>query len=291
MSRLFSRRAFLGSLVAAGAGTGIYARWGEPFWLEVTTRRAPVFGGDTARGAVARAARRALRVVQLSDLHVSPVVSLDFIAEAVGLALEQQPDLVLLTGDFVTRQCAELDRYAGILRPLSRAAPVFACAGNHDSGHWAENIHGYRDLAPVRGMLAAAGATFLQNDWRELTIAGRSLQLIAVGDLWSGLCQPAAAFAGLPPRRGAARVLLCHNPDAKELLIPYDWDLLVCGHTHGGQIKLPVIGTPFAPVRDKRFIAGLYRWRERWMFITRGVGNLHGVRFNCRPEISVLELG
>jgi len=285
MSRLLSRRAFLGSLLAAGAGGAVYTHWVEPQWLEVTTRRVPVFGGGAARP---------LRVVQLSDLHVSFVVSLDYIADAVKLAVAQNPDLVLLTGDYVTRQCGELERYAEVLRPLARAAPVFACAGNHDGGHWAEQIHGYRDLAPVRGMLEAAGATFLHNEWRELTIGGRPLQLIAVGDLWSGLCQPAAAFAGLPPRppRAAApRMVLCHNPDAKERLARYDWDFLVCGHTHGGQVRLPWLGTPFAPVRDKRFVAGLYRWRERWLFITRGVGNLHGVRFNCRPEISVLELG
>jgi predicted MPP superfamily phosphohydrolase len=66
--------------------------------------------------------------------------------------------------------------------------------------------------------------------------------------------------------------------------------LLLCGHTHGGQIRLPFVGTPFAPVRDKRFVEGLHQWDGRWMYITRGVGNLHGVRFNCPPEVSLLTL-
>jgi hypothetical protein len=64
----------------------------------------------------------------------------------------------------------------------------------------------------------------------------------------------------------------------------------LCGHTHGGQIVLPLIGAPWAPVRDKRFIAGLYSWENRWIHITRGVGNVHGGRFNCPPEVSLLTL-
>ena len=64
---------------------------------------------------------------------------------------------------------------------------------------------------------------------------------------------------------------------------------MLCGHTHGGQIRLP-LPAPFAPIRDKRDVHGLHHWENRWMNITRGVGNLHGVRFNCRPELSVLEL-
>ena len=65
---------------------------------------------------------------------------------------------------------------------------------------------------------------------------------------------------------------------------------MLCGHTHGGQCDLMFLGTPFAPVRDKRFVQGLHRWEDRWIHITRGVGNLHGMRFNCRPEVSLLTL-
>ena len=83
---------------------------------------------------------------------------------------------------------------------------------------------------------------------------------------------------------------MSHNPDAKIHLRPLDWDLVVCGHTHGGQLRLPFLGTPFAPVADKRYVEGLHRWQERWLYVTRGVGNLHGVRFNCRPQVSVLDL-
>jgi uncharacterized protein len=83
---------------------------------------------------------------------------------------------------------------------------------------------------------------------------------------------------------------LSHNPDTKEQLKAYDWDVAFCGHTHGGQFRLPLIGTPFAPVKDKRFVQGLHFWEGRQIYITKGVGNLFGVRFNCRPEISLITL-
>ncbi len=83
---------------------------------------------------------------------------------------------------------------------------------------------------------------------------------------------------------------MSHNPDTKVMLQNYSWDVMLSGHTHGGQIWLPIIGAPFAPVEDKRFIAGLYRWDNRWIHITKGIGNVHGLRFNCRPEVSLLTI-
>lgn len=112
--------------------------------------------------------------------------------------------------------------------------------------------------------------------------------LIGLGDLWSGDCQPHLAFAKVPPPENALRLVLNHNPDAKERLRTFAWDLMLAGHTHGGQLRLPFFGTPFAPVVDKRFVEGLHRWENRWLHISRGVGNLHGLRFNCRPEITLL---
>jgi len=281
MSRLITRRSFVGGLLAAAAGGATYTRWCEPRWLEVTNRRI-----DLSRTGAARP----LRVVQLSDFHASAIVPLDYIAEAVALAVAQRPDLVLVTGDFITKRFNSLDRYARVLRPLAAAAPAFACAGNHDGGPWVHRFGGYEDLEPVGRMLAAAGLRLLQNEWAEVTLLGARWQLIGTGDLWSGECRPDHAFARLPRRASAARLVLCHNPDAKSLLEAHDWDLMCCGHTHGGQIRLPLLGTPFAPVRDKRFVEGLHVWRGRWLNVNRGVGNLYGLRFNCRPEISVLEL-
>ena len=86
-------------------------------------------------------------------------------------------------------------------------------------------------------------------------------------------------------------IMLSHNPDAKTALRDVPWDLMLCGHTHGGQITLPLLGSPLAPIADKRFSEGLHTWDKRWIYVTRGVGSLLGMRFNCPPEVSILELG
>jgi len=86
------------------------------------------------------------------------------------------------------------------------------------------------------------------------------------------------------------RLVLNHNLDAKDEFRGLDWDVMFCGHTHGGQLKLPVIGPPFAPVHDRGYVAGLNRSERHQIFTPRGGGNLYGVRFNCRPEVSLLEI-
>ena len=283
--RFLSRRSFLvglGSAAVAAAGAAIYGRFGEPHWLEISRRRIRIHRGDGAAAPV--------RIVHLSDFHASRVVPYAFIAESVTAGIAEQPDLIALTGDFFTKRAHDLDRYVGILRRLSAAAPAFACLGNHDGGPWTRVAGGNATIDEALLLLRAAGIRCLQNDAAELSLRGRALQMIGVGDLWSGLCHPAEAFARAPSRGTATRILLNHNPDAKEALRPFDWDVMLCGHTHGGQIRIPFLGTPFAPVADKRYVEGLHRWSERWLNITRGVGNLHGVRLNCRPEICVIEL-
>ena len=85
-------------------------------------------------------------------------------------------------------------------------------------------------------------------------------------------------------------VLLSHNPDTKDHLLDFAWDVMLSGHTHGRQLSLPLIGEPFSPIVDKRYVRGLYRWENRWLHISAGVGSLHTARFNCRPEVSLLTL-
>lgn len=279
-----SRRAFLAGalgLAGAGAASGAYMRFGEPEWLEVTRKTARL--PRAAAGAT-------LRVLHLSDFHASAVVPLSLIRESVRLGLAERPDLVLLTGDFFTDVYEDRSGFAAALRPLAEAAPTFACPGNHDGGAWAGRAGGYADLSPLGDLLARAGIPLLRNASAELTLRGRRVQLIGIGDLWTGECQPGPVFRSLAPRAGALRLVLSHNPDAKDIFLGHDWDLMLCGHTHGGQLRLPLIGTPFAPVRDKNYVAGLLPWQERLIHVTRGVGNLHGLRFNCRPEVSLLEL-
>lgn len=280
-----TRRRFFGALAGGAAGVlggAAYAHEIEPGWLEV--HRVDVLLGATEK-------REPVRILHLSDLHASPVVPLEFIAKAVALGLAQRPDVIALTGDYFTRGLDNEAELAAVLRPLAAAAPTFAVLGNHDGGRWAKDFGGYPTTQKAEALLAAAGARLLKNACVSLTVRGRPFQFIGVGDYWNGDCRTDVAFAATPPRGTATRVVLNHNPDAKDLLKPFDWDLVLCGHTHGGQLRVPLLGTPFAPVRDKRYVEGLHRWENRWLYVTHGVGNLHGLRLNCRPQVSVLDLG
>jgi predicted MPP superfamily phosphohydrolase len=266
-----------GSLCAGGA---LYTRFIEPSWL------------DTERHEVQLATERSqtpIKVLHLSDLHASDVVGLDYIREAIQVGVSLKPDVVCLTGDYITTKYDQFDRYAEILSALSQAAPTVASLGNHDGGAWAAWLHrGYSTTTEVRLLLNRAGIQLLHNSSHPLTVRGRTLNLAGLGDAWAGEIHPERVLA--KSGGSSPTILLSHNPDTKDRLPGYQWDLLLCGHTHGGQLLLPMFGTPFAPVRDKRYVRGLHRWENRWLHITKGIGNLHGTRFNCRPEVSLLTL-
>ena len=172
------------------------------------------------------------------------------------------------------------------LQRLSAVAPTFAVLGNHDGGNWARYRRGNSDTRFVERMLEESGITLLHNRSERVTVRGERLTLAGVGDLWSREIDGHKAFASV---RGAeAVILLSHNPDSKDKLDSFPWDLMLSGHTHGGQVIVPLEGARYAPVVDKRYVAGLKPWGSRQIHVTRGVGNVGGVRFRCRPEVSTL---
>jgi len=279
--RTISRRRFLACAGLAGCGLAGDAAMVEPFRLEVGRQdyksRAPI-------------PDRPLKLLHLSDFHASWSVSLDFIKEAVALGLQLHPDLICITGDFITRKYEDFGAYGRVLEKLSEAAPTFACLGNHDGGFWAERHGGYTTPVPVLEMLAASRIEALRNRSVNLRLKGRDLCLTGIVDLWSENLNLRAAFAPSGTVGKPLRIVLAHNPDAKDILRDQTWDLMLSGHTHGGQVVLPLLGAPWAPVRDKNFLAGMYSWEGRSIHITRGVGNVRGVRFNCPPEVSLITI-
>jgi predicted MPP superfamily phosphohydrolase len=255
----------------------VYPCYLEPRWLDLTRHRVRL---QTPAGDK-------IRILHLADLHASLLVPLSMIQHAITAGLAEKPDLICLTGDFIThRQDFHAGEYAKALRRLSQAAPTFAVLGNHDGGDWASRHMGNSNHRTVDRILEDAGVELLHNRSVQAEVRGAKLNLVGVGDLWSDEIDAGRAFADVKP--GRATVLLAHNPDTKDELRRNQWDLMLSGHTHGGQVIIGFDGSRYAPVEDKRYVAGLKPWGTRQIYVTRGVGNIAGVRFRCRPEASVL---
>lgn len=249
----------------------------EPRWPQVSRRQVRIEGV------------RPFRLVQLSDLHLSQSVSPEMIRHAFQQAIAERPDVVCLTGDYVTRIHGQsLAGYAEIFRELSSRIPTFAVKGNHDGGVWAQYYLNDPADRQVDGVLAEAQVPLLEN--RSVWLEREGVWLVGVGDLWSEAVDGAKAFAAVP--RGMPAILLAHNPDTKDELKNFAWRLMLSGHTHGSQNGLPYLRERYAPVEDKRFIAGMNWWPEggRWIHTNVGVGNVGGFRVWCRPEVSVIEI-
>lgn len=270
MTRRNLLSAFFGS-------TLVYPCYFEPRWLDLTRRSVKL----------QTPAPRPVRILHLADLHASLLVPLSMIHRAISAGLAEKPDLICVTGDFIThRQDFQASEYAAALRRLSSAAPTFAVLGNHDGGAWAGWHHGNPNHQVVDRILEDSGIELLHNRSVQVEVRGAAVNLVGVGDLWSEEVDGARAFAGV--RGGRPTILLAHNPDTKDRLKRNAWDLMLSGHTHGGQIIIGHDGSRYAPVKDKRYVAGLKPWGTRQIYVTRGVGNIAGVRFRCRPEASVL---
>ncbi len=280
-----TRRRFLlalGAGAAACAGAGAYAVAVEPTWLRTYECDIPVRGLPAAFDGY--------RIAQLSDLHIGGGVPESQIREAVRRCVAADVDLVALTGDFVQGPRVEDSaRIVGrALADLRAADGVFAVLGNHDAGVYASHHTPDRvSLATVRAALATANIRTLDNEAVTIARDSERMVLCGLGDLWSGDFHPDR----LPPRvKGAPTLALSHNPDTAPELAERGIEVVLSGHTHGGQVSIPFIGPPRLPVRRKDLAAGLCRVGETVVYVNRGVGWLRRIRFGVRPEVSLLRL-
>jgi predicted MPP superfamily phosphohydrolase len=259
-----------------------YALRVEPTWLELNHHDVPVAGLPAPFDG--------LRLVQLSDFHCSRQVTPAYLREAVELAMAQSGDVIVLTGDFVHKGFRYVDQVATILGRLSSPYGVYAVLGNHDySVRNALGFRRYRHLhRAVAGALAAQGIRVLHNETVHLTRADARVHLVGVNDLWSRVCDLDQAFAGLSP--GVPHIVLAHNPRTVERLAGRRCDLMLSGHTHGGQIHLPGVGRPTLGRKARRFAAGMYRVQNTYLYVNKGVGFGFPLRFGVRPEVAVLTL-
>ena len=276
----FGRRAFLlgAGLVAAGGITPpaawAYATRVESRRVVVEQLRVPVPGLPAELAG--------LRIAQISDLHYGKVVSADLIRHAVDLTVQQSPDLIVVTGDFVSNlDNGEADLVARDLARLRAPLGQFAILGNHD--HWTNPVE-------VADAVRRAGLTLLRNGHQPIVRGGGRLWLAGVDDVWMGKANLAQALDGVPP--DGRTVLLAHEPDfADEAAQDRRVALQLSGHSHGGQIRLPLLGAPVLPPVGRKYPYGLRRVGGLTLYTNRGIGLIQpAVRVNCRPEVTVVEL-
>ena len=222
------------------------------------------------------------RLVQISDIHIGTWINRQRLLEAIRLINDQQPDLVAITGDFVTLDPEEYanDMITAFCRISSRDGTV-AVLGNHD--HWAGKHE-------IRRILNASGVNELRNSICTLRRGEAQLHIAGVDSSYIGFDRLDRVLGELPAE-GAA-ILLAHEPDFADTSAKSGrFDLQLSGHTHGGQIRLPRLGPPFLPRHGRKYSIGYNRVGEMHLYTNRGLGTGKvQLRLNCRPEITVFTL-
>ena len=231
-----------------------------------------------------------LRIVQLSDFHYDRYVDVRIITSAVQAANQLQPDLVVLTGDFVTQgpftgqydppSARDAEPCSQILSRLRSRLGIFAVLGNHDY---------YTDPNVVAEILRSRGFHVLRNHSFAVEQEGSRLWIAGVNDVVAGADDLELALQKIPASETV--VLLAHEPDFADWVPPGRVDLQLSGHSHGGQIVLPVIGPPYLPPLARKYPWGLRQLGPLTLYTNRGVGTITlPLRFNCPPEITLFTL-
>jgi len=282
---LATRRTFLKSgaalLVAGLAGDA--AAW-EPGCPRVTyldlplKRLSPAWNG--------------LRIVQLSDFHYDPYFSVTPIRHAVEIVQKLQPDLIVLTGDFITetqdsrwvfsrRQKTEYVRLcAELLARMHSRLGLFAIMGNHDVKFGADT---------VIDSLESNGIHVLRNSSIPLEQNGTRLWLAGVDDVLEGKADLDKSLQQIP--KGEPVILLAHEPDYVLESAQSGVDLQLSGHSHGGQIRIPLLGAPYLPELGRKYPMGSYQIKDTRLYTNVGLGTITlPFRFDCRAEITLFTL-
>lgn len=249
----------------------LWSKHVEPRFVEVTHERLPL-------------AKEPLRVVAFSDLHAGRMNAED-LARAVTLANAERPDVVLLAGDFISGYSLTDERRQKLegLRGLVAKGGVLAVLGNHDSEPYGDDTP--RSEA-ITKLLEGFGYRVLRN---EGVMLAPDVWLGGVDEFQAQKSDAARAFASAPAE--SKRIALAHDWHALDTDVRFDLGLV--GHTHGGQVCVPFTSACAGPRRDQPYVRGRHAWRRGGvLYVTRGIGmSKVTLRFGCRPEVTVWDLG
>ena len=226
-------------------------------------------------------AGRELRIVHLTDLHMSGRIAKEFFEQMVAAVNAMRPDLVLITGDLVERDAC-LDWLPDTLGRLQADSGVHYVLGNHDLRV---------DHRRLVRQLDELGLIHVGGTWREANVGEMPVVIAGNERPWFGQAPEPAL---MPPRDDGGlplRILLAHTPDHFAWAGRHDFDLVLAGHNHGGQVRLPLLGAILAPSRSGvRYACGAFRRGNTVMHVSRGTAGLTPFRWNCPPEIALLTL-
>ncbi len=242
------------------------------FQLETNCKRLSIFDHEESDSRT----KTTLKVAHFSDMHLIGCPGEGFHKFIADQLCAMQPDVFVFTGDLIDRQ--ELLPWAvESFRRMAEVAPAYFVLGNHDWHH---------DVAAIRCALVSAG-------WNDIAGLSTLAVLKEVDVMFAGTEAPWMGENPDVPERteNTLRILLSHSPDQRDFAAQSDVDLMLCGHNHGGQVRLPVIGPVYSPSKfGVRYSGGVYEFQNVLMHVSRGTGGMDRFRWNCRPEITLLEL-
>ena len=216
-------------------------------------------------------------IVQITDVHLYPMTQPALVEKSVIMANELNPDLVVLTGDYVWQELAAIDELAPILAGLNAKYGVFSTLGNHD--YWL-------DADGITAAMESAGLPVLINQGLSIQHGKGTIFIAGLDDGWSGKPDLNKTLDRADPAEPV--ILLCHEPDlADRYSLDGRVNVQLSGHTHGGQIRIPGIGALILPYLGRKYDLGLYKVNDMLLYTNRGLGVIsEPVRLNCPPEIS-----
>lgn len=245
----------------------------EPYWLQIKNI---TFDIDNAPEALSD-----ITIVQITDLHCGKFMDPQFYKNTVDEVMKIDPDIIVLTGDYVEADVKYFDLCRDQLKRLDPPLGTYAVMGNHDY------LAGQEELTRS---LEELGIDVLFNENVEIKVDGESLWILGVDDLWFGTPDIEQALIGIPEED--VKILLCHEPDYADIAKKYPVDIQLSGHSHGGQVRLPFRGALILPKDAEKYDLGLYQLDDLQLYVNPGIGMLNdpAVRFGCPPEISVFRI-